>query len=77
MPHVIVKVAAGHATAEKQDLAEQITASVMAALGSPADEVSVAVEEVPASEWMTRVYEPDIAGHWNLLLKRAGYGPLA
>ena len=76
MPHVIVKMYAGRADAEKQDLANRITAVVKAALGHDDDAVSVAIEEVKPENWMSEVYAPDIEGKVHQLFKRPGYGPL-
>jgi len=77
MPHVLVSVVAGHSLAARQALAEQIVAAVTDTLDSEVDEVSVVIREVPASDWMTAIYEPEIAAHEDLLFKRPGYGSLA
>ncbi len=77
MPHVLVSMVAGHPLAARQALAARIVAAVTKTLGSEVDEVSVAIREVPADDWMAAVYEPEIAAHQDLLFKRPGYGPLA
>ena len=77
MPHVLVSMVAGHPLAARQALAERIVAVVTETLGSEVDEVSVAIREVPADDWVTAVYKPEIAANEDLLFKRPGYGPLA
>lgn len=77
MPHVIVKLAAGWADDKNQELARRITQDVMDVLDHDADAVSVAMEDVPAENWMADVYEPEIVGRQATLIKQPGYGPLA
>ncbi len=77
MPHVLVSVVAGHPLAARQALTARIVAAVTDTLDSEVDEVSVAIREVPANDWMAAVYEPEIVAHEDLLFKRPGYGPLA
>jgi 4-oxalocrotonate tautomerase len=76
MPHVIVKMYAGRANAEKKALAEQITQAVMKTLGYGADSVSVSVEDIEPQDWTEKVYRPDIAEKPNQLYKKPGYSPL-
>lgn len=77
MPHVIVKMYSGRGRAEKQELADRINETVQQVMGYGPESVSVAIEDVAPSRWMSDVYEPDIAGHEDELFKRPGYGPLA
>ncbi|MFT4066730.1 tautomerase family protein [Paraburkholderia sp.] len=77
MPHLIVKMAAGRSEATKRELADRLTAAMMDVLALDAGAVSVAVEDVPAQQWMQQVYGPDIEGAGQRLVKRPGYGPLA
>ncbi|MDJ0276233.1 tautomerase family protein [Sphingomonas sp. 2R-10] len=76
MPHVLVSVVAGYSLAARQALAARIVAAGTDTLDSEVDALSVAIRDVPASDWMTAVYAPEIAPHEDLLLKRLGYGPL-
>lgn len=75
MPHVTVQLWPDHSEATKQDLADRITQAVMDSLGSSAESVSVAIEEVPASRWMADVYRPEIEPNMDRLYKRPGYKP--
>jgi len=75
VPHVIVKLWPGQAEAKKARLAEAITRAVTDALGYGEESVSVAFEEVPARDWLKKVYEPDIVGKPDQLYKKPGYGP--
>jgi 4-oxalocrotonate tautomerase len=37
--------------------------------------VSIAIEEVPAQEWIEKVYKPDILEKKHTLYKQPGYNP--
>jgi 4-oxalocrotonate tautomerase len=74
MPHVIVKLWPGKSEEQKKRLAERITADVMEVLHYGEESVSVAFEEVDASQWREKVYEPDILGNQARLYKQPGYG---
>lgn len=73
MPHVIVKLWPGKSEKQKQELADKITRAVMGTLHYGEESVSVGVEEVPANEWMSRVYEPDIQAKPDTIYKKPGY----
>jgi 4-oxalocrotonate tautomerase len=73
MPHVIVKLWPGKSERQKQDLADKITRAVMDTLHYGEDSVSVGFEEVPAKEWMAKVYEPDIRAKPHTIYKKPGY----
>lgn len=73
MPHVIVKLWPGKSEEQKKRLAERITADVMEVLHYGEESVSVAFEEVDASQWREKVYEPDILGNQARLYKHPGY----
>lgn len=77
MPHLIVKMYAGRGHAEKQALADRLTAAVQETLGYGSDAVSVAIEDVQPADWMSQVYGPEIEQRQEQLFKRPGYGPLA
>ena len=75
MPHVIVKMYAGRSDAQKAALAEAVTQAVMRANGCGADAVSVGIEDVAPSDWVGRVYEPDIVAKPDTIFKTPGYDP--
>ena len=75
MPHVIVKLWPGKSDDQKRRLSDAIVRDVTSALNYREESVSVAFEEVAASDWMEKVVEPDIAAKWNRLTKEPGYGP--
>lgn len=77
MPHVSVKMYAGRSDADKRALADKITDAIRDTLGDGPGSVSVAIEDVPPSQWMSSVYGPDIQSNEDKLFKRPGYGPLA
>lgn len=74
MPHVIVKLWPGKTEAQKQALADAIVRGVTRTLGYGEEAVSVALEEVAAHDWDACVFDPDILGNWNHLIKQPGYG---
>lgn len=73
MPHVIVKLWPGKSEQQKAELAARIAEDVMSVLGSGAESVSVAIEEVAAEDWGEQVYCPDIAANRERLYKKPGY----
>lgn len=74
MPHVIVKLWPGKSETQKQQLADEITNAVSTILGYGEGSVSVAMEEVPSRDWLTKVYKPDIEEKTDQLYKKPGYG---
>lgn len=75
MPHILVKMIEGRTTEQRNVIAEALTTALMQAAGSGRDAVSVAIEDVPSADWMSAVYEPDIAGKSETIFKAPGYGP--
>lgn len=73
MPHVIVKLWPGKSEQQKKRLSDAITGDLMEVLHYGEDSVSVAIEEVPATEWKEKVYEPDIQQRSQTLYKKPGY----
>lgn len=77
MPHVIVKFHPGRTDAEKRAMADAIASALERTMGYDIDFISVAVEEIEPSAWMSSVYEPEIAGQVDRLVRRPRYGSLA
>lgn len=75
MPHVTVSLWPGKSLQEKRQLSDAIVASIIGVLGYGEGYISVGFKEVAAADWMTSVYEPEIAGRWETLTKKPGYGP--
>jgi 4-oxalocrotonate tautomerase len=73
MPHVIVKLWPGKSEQQKQQLAEEITTSVMRTLNYGPESVSVGFEEVAPDDWAEEVYRPDIVAKPKTLYKKPGY----
>jgi 4-oxalocrotonate tautomerase len=73
MPHVIVKLWPGKSEKQKNQLARDITDSVMTTLQYGAESVSVAFEEIEARDWASKVYQPDIIDNAVRLYKKPGY----
>ena len=74
MPHVIVKLWPGKSERQKQRLADAIAKDVMEILHYGEESVSVAMEEIGATEWATKVFGPDIQSKPDQLYKKPGYG---
>jgi 4-oxalocrotonate tautomerase len=70
---VIVKLWPGKSEPQKRRLAERITKDVMEVFGYGDESVSVAMEEIPSSEWAEKVYKPEILGAPGKLYKKPGY----
>jgi 4-oxalocrotonate tautomerase len=73
MPHVIVKLWPGKSEQQKKRLAEAIAKDVMEILHYGEESVSVAMEEISAKDWASKVYKPDIKAQWEKLYKEPGY----
>ena len=76
MPHVIVKLYSGKSEQQKSRLAEQVTKAVMAGANCAEQSVSVSIEDIEPSDWVEKVYKPDIIGNMDILYKNPGYNPL-
>lgn len=74
MPHVIVKLWPGKTNEQKTQLTEAIVREVKNILRYGDESVSVAFEEVSASDWEEQVFKPDIFAKWDSLTKEPGYG---
>jgi len=73
MPHVVVKLWPGKSEKQKEQLAMEITDSVMSVLDYGAESVSVAVEEIAPPDWAGKVYRPEIEQKWDQLYKKPEY----
>lgn len=73
MPHVIVKLWPDKSEQQKARLAQAITRDVMEILHYGEESVSVAMEEVKASDWSEKVYLADIKNNSGNLYKKTGY----
>ena len=73
MPHVIVKLSPGKSQQQKVRLAEAITQDVMDILHYGEESVSVALEEIKSTDWLEKVYKPDVKNKWGKLYQKPGY----
>jgi 4-oxalocrotonate tautomerase len=73
MPHVIVKLASGRSEQQKEQIAAEVTKAIMATANVGEDAVSVSIEDYAQSEWVEKVYRPDIIGRPGTLYKKPGY----
>jgi len=77
MPHIVLKMKPGRSDELKAQIAQALAQALVATAGVPEKAVSVAMEEIAPDDWMTQVYEPEIAGKAATLVRKPGYGPLA
>jgi 4-oxalocrotonate tautomerase len=75
MPHAIVKLWPGKSDDQKRRLTDAIVRNVTSVLNYGEESVSVAFEEVSASDWKAKVYDADIAAGRGELTKEPGYDP--
>jgi len=77
MPHIIVKMYKGRSDRQKKELADKITADVIAVTECKERAVSIAFEEFEPADWADEVYRPDILEGAGELFKKPGYDPFA
>jgi 4-oxalocrotonate tautomerase len=76
MPHIHIQIAGLKSDEEKTKLAEEVTKAVIKVAGSKEGNITVRIEDVNKSDWIEKVYKPDILAHWDELYKKPGYDPL-
>ncbi|MGA9869043.1 MAG: tautomerase family protein [Acetobacteraceae bacterium] len=76
MPHVIVKLQSGRSEQQKAKIAAEVTKAIMATANCAEEAVSVSIEDVEPSDWVEKVYKPDIVGKAETIYKKPGYDPL-
>lgn len=77
MPHITIKLWPGRTEQEKNNMANALLNAVKETLDCSSEAVSIAIEEVPQSEWFEKVYYPEIDGKKDTLYKKPGYQPPA
>lgn len=75
MPHISVKHFPAQIDDERrQALVDELASAVIKAFGCPPNVVSVALEAVEESNWDALVYQPEIIGRKEFLVREADYG---
>lgn len=77
MPHVIGKLYPGRSGKDKAVMGAAVAEALHETMGYDVANVSVAIEEIEEENWMTQVYEPEILGRLQQLVKAPSYGPLS
>ena len=77
MPPVIIKLAAGRADQQKSRIADLVAAAGVAGAECGAEAVSVSIEDVAASDWVSQVYQPEILDKPAQLYHKPGYDPFS
>lgn len=75
MPHVIIKMHSGRSEEQKAQLTKAIVDDIMAIVKCKEEVISVAIQDVPPSQWAEDVYKPDILDGSVKLYKKPGYNP--
>ena len=74
MPHINIKhFPQPLSDQEKQDPAKAISLVVQQSLGVDEGAISIALELVEEEHWDEQVYEPEVVGRSELLIKRPNY----
>ncbi|MBR2524675.1 MAG: tautomerase family protein [Clostridiales bacterium] len=73
MPHVEIKCYPGRSEEVKKRCAEEVTRAITETMGCDANTVSVAIKEIDKSQWMSTVYDVQIAPEMDSLYKKPGY----
>lgn len=75
MPHVIVKMSSGRTDEKKQQVADAVSKAVAASLDLNEESISVAIQDVAASDWLDKVYRPDIEAKMDQIYRMSNYKP--
>lgn len=72
MPHVKIKT---YPLTEEQKLklTDEVSKVIQTVTGKSESAISIAIEDVPESEWMERVYKSEIKPNIENLYKKPGY----
>jgi len=74
MPHVNIKYFPKPLDAEQQaQLVAKVSQAVREALGAEDDVISIALQPVTPEDWDAEVYQPEIVGRQELLVKKPNY----
>ena len=73
MPHVEVKCFPGRTEEQKKECAERITKAIVETMGCQEKSVSVAIKDIPESEWKDKVWDAQIIADEKVLYKKPGY----
>ncbi|CAM3417201.1 Tautomerase PptA [Rouxiella silvae] len=74
MPHVDLKFITRNLTEIQQNaISDDIIAVLKKHFGSSDDSVSIKLNEIPADDWKSAVYEPIIKPDLDVLIKKPGY----
>ncbi|MCB8882319.1 tautomerase family protein [Acidisoma cellulosilytica] len=75
MPHVIVKLTTGRSEQLKQEITAAVTAAIASSAHLSEDLVSVSIEEFEQGDWADKVFKPEITDRPETLYKKPGYTP--
>ncbi len=73
MPHVEVKCFPGRTEEQKKECAEKITRAIVETLGCKEGSVSVAIKDIPESDWKEKVWDAQIVADEKVLYKKPEY----
>ena len=73
MPHVEIKCFPGRSEEQKTECANEIAEVIARTLGCRTKSVSVAIKDIPESEWKEKVWDKHIVPDSPFLYKKPGY----
>ncbi|WP_137297156.1 hypothetical protein [Psychromonas sp. SP041] len=74
MPHILIKhFPVDISTEDKEDIASEISKIISKRLSCPYDAISVSMEPVRKELWNKEIYEPEIKGKQEILIKVPQY----
>lgn len=73
MPHIVIKMYPGRTDEQKAQLVKKVTSAVMESVNVEEKSVSISIEEVKKEDWGRLVYQPDITGRPDILVKKPGH----
>lgn len=68
MPHISVKMLKGRTTAQKEELAQELSKTLQKVMGLGSDYVTVSVQDFTAQEWQD-VFQKEIKENENVIIK--------
>ena len=73
MPHIEIKCFPGRTEEQKKLCAQEITKAITSTLGCKETSVSVAIKEIPESDWKKEVWDKSLVKDKDSLYKEPGY----
>jgi 4-oxalocrotonate tautomerase len=73
MPHINIKMYPGRDDATKKKAADAVAKALSESIGADMSVISVAIEDIPQSEWQEKVYDKELTDKNKNLFIKPGY----